>query len=535
MKGRLVAAGVTLLLTACSSPPRPSLLPATSPSPGTLRVGVAQLPTETDPAKAPVYRSGLVRTVYEPLLRLRPDLAGVQPATAESYDVSSDGLTYTFHIRPKARWSDGGSVSAADFVKAWRRVLDPRVNSPAGDALALTVKNGATYEDLDPVKDAAKIPGYLDQVGISAPDPQTLTVQLARRAPSFPELVTMPELSPVRLSADGGVASIYNGAYRLQQASSEVDFLPLDTYWGGKPRLGKIQLVVRPAPGDELSAFEHGDFGLLVLDPATLATARKAGEVQGELAEMPRLQLDWLQFNVHHSPFDNPGVRLAFAQAIDRGALAAGPLQGGAIPATGLLPKGMRGYRMLNAQVFDAARCRTTLDASGVSPADLGDIHMIVRDTDADKALAQFLAQQIHDHLGIQLALDVMPSKKVTEHLATGDFQMQAPGGWIADYPDEQDWLDQFLSGQVGGQWSRYSDPAFDRLVKQADAEPNDTRRSQLYSQAGQLLANDAPVAFLYQPVDVVLHQPWVSGLALTGMDDWPGDLYAANLAVSAH
>lgn len=535
MKGRLAAAGVALLLAACSSPPRPQLLPVASPAPGTLRVGVSQLPSDSDPAKTPIYAAGLVRVVYEPLLRLRPDLGGVEPASAETYDVASDGLTYTFHIRAKARWSDGSALSSADFLKAWRRVLDPRVNSPAGDALALSLKNGAAYQDLDPVKDAAKIPAFLDQLGIAAPDAQTFTVQLARRAPSFPELVTMPELSPIRLTADGAVAPIYNGAYRSQATSGEVDLFPLDTYWGGKPKLAKIQLVVRPAAGDEVTGFQHGNFGLLSLDPAAVAEARKAGELQGQLAEMPRLETTWVHFNVHRAPFDNPLVRLAFAQALDRGALVAGPLQGAALPAGALLPKGMRSYRTLAAQTFDAARTRTTLDASGVSPADLANIHLLVRDTEADKAVAQFVAQQLRDHLGVQLALDVMPSKQVTARLWSGDFQMQAPGGWIADYPDEQDWLDQFLSGQVGGQFSRYSNPAFDRLVKAADLEPSDSLRMQLYAQAQQLLANDAPVAFLYQPLEVVLHQPWVGGLALTGMDEWPGDLFAANLSVSPH
>jgi oligopeptide transport system substrate-binding protein len=532
---RLLLAGGICLLAACSSPPRPPLLPNASPPPGTLKVGVAQLPTETDPARAPVYGAGIVRAAYEPLLRLRPDLRGVEPAAAADLSVSADGLTYSFHLQPRARWSDGQAVVAADFVRAWRRVLDPRVNSPAGETLALAVKNGAAYEDLDPVKDAAKIPGFLDQLGIAAPDAQTFTVQLARPSPSFRELVTMPELSPVRLAADGSPAAVYNGAFRPQLSAGEVNLLPLDTYWGGKPRLARVQVVARPAAGDELAAFERGDYGLLSLDPGAVESARKAGELQRQLAEMPRLETTWVQFNVHRAPFDNPAVRLAFAEAIDRSSLAAGPLQGAAQPTTGLIPRGMRDQRDLAAQAFDANRCRATLDASGVSPADLASIHLLVRDVALDKSVAQFVAQQVHDHLGIQLTLDVLPSKKVTAQLWNGDFQMEAPGGWIADYPDEQDWLDQFLTGQVGGQFSRYSNPAFDKLVKQADVEPQDARRQQLYLQAAQLLANDAPVAFLYQPVDVVLHQDWVSGLALTGMDDWPGDLFAGDLVASTH
>ena len=114
----------------------------------------------------------------------------------------------------------------------------------------------------------------------------------------------------------------------------------------------------------------------------------------------------------------------------------------------------------------------------------------------------------------------------------TGDFQLQAPAGWLADYADEQDFLDPFRTLDFS-QWSRYSNTGFDHLVQQADGEADPTRRLQLYAQAQQLLAQDAPVAFLFQPEAWNLKQLQVEGVTYTPLDDWPGDLFAADIWIA--
>jgi len=170
-----------------------------------------------------------------------------------------------------------------------------------------------------------------------------------------------------------------------------------------------------------------------------------------------------------------------------------------------------------------------------VAPVALENIHLLVRDLPADRALATFLVGQLKDHLGVQLVLDPQPSPNVTKLLAGGSFQVQAPGGWLGDFPDERDWLDLFLTLNFSGQWSRYSSVGYDRLVQQADVQPDLTRRLQLYAQAQQLLAQAAPVAFLYQPEAWNLRQPYVQGVTYTPLDDWPGDVYAGEISIAAH
>jgi oligopeptide transport system substrate-binding protein len=534
----VAAVALAAVLGACSPSHPPALLPAASPGERVLRIGVGDaLPTIADPATAPIYGAGIVRATYEPLLRLKPGGDDTMPGAAEKVDVSADGLTYTFHLRANARWSDGRPVTASDFRTAWRRVLDPRVNSPAGDVLAHAVKNAAGYEALDPVNDAARIPGFLDGLGLQAADDRTFVVTLARPAPWFRMAVTMPELAPVRVNADGSLSDAGNGAFTLDKASgTEIDFLPNDHYWAGRPNVDRLVLVPAGDPAGQLDAYRQGSFGALELAGAPAATARKDGSLARQLSEVGQLEVGWIQFNVHRAPFDNPLVRLAVAQAIDRTALVHAVLGDAAIPATSPVPKGMRGYQPgLAAQAFDSARCRTTLDSSGVTPAELQDVHLLVRDQPLDKAVAENVAQQVQAHLGVKLTLDVKPSTEVTKRVATGDFQAQGPGGWVADYPDEQDWMDLFLSYNFAGQSTSYSDPAYDRLVQAADVEPDAGKRSQLYAQAQQLMVQQAPVAFLYQPLLDVLHEPWVDGMTVTGMDSWPGDSNPGALAVTPH
>jgi len=529
----LVAA--LLGLTACQLSKPSQILPAPARPSQVLRVAVPALPASTDPALTATYDSGVARTAYEALLKPRADLSDVQPAAAESYQVSPDGLTYTFRLRSKGAWSDGVPVRAEDFVLAWRRILDPRVNSPVADLFAARIRNAAGFGDLDPKKDAAKIPGFLDGLGVKAADDRTLVVQLDHVAPDFKWIASVPAGAPARADSPGGGPAPGNGPFHLESASKDSIVLAANQhYWAGRPRLDRIVLTPRGDANGDLARFQAGKEEVTTVPQATSLQVAKEPALSRSLVRVPLLAEVWAQFNVHKPPFDNARVRLAFAQAIDRDALIREALDTPALASVGPVPKGLRDYRpALAAQRFAAAGARTTLDSSGVAPSALAGIHLLVRDLPGDRAVATAIAAQVRQQLGIELTIDARPSPEVTSLLQKGDFQLQAPGGWLADYPDEQDFLDIFRTEDFS-QWSRYSSIGFDRLVQQADAETDLTRRLQLYSQAQQLLAQDAPVAFLYQPEAWNLKQPQVQGVTYTALDDWPGDLYASEISIAA-
>lgn len=521
-------------LAACSG--KPPALPLLSRQPSqVLRVAVPSLPAQTDPALTEPYDSGVARVAFEALLKPKPDLGDVQPAAAAGYQVSADGLTYTFHLQPRGAWSDGVPVRAQDFVAGWRRVLDPRVDSPVAELLAGTVKNASAYDSLDPTADAAKIPAFLDKLGLQAPDDHTFVVTLDHPAYSFKWIAAVPALAPARADLTAGRAGPGNGPFQLESATrSKIVLVANSHYWAGRPRLDEIVLVPRGDETADLARYRGANEEVTTVATASLPAVSRDGTLALQLAQVPRLGEVFAQFNVHAAPFDNPRVRLAFAQAIDRDQLLAQQAEP-AQAAVGPVPRGLRDYRPdLAAQRFDAAAARGTLDSSGEAPAALQGIRLLVRDLPADRALAGFIVAQLKQNLGLDVSLDVHPSPVVTTTLQTGKFQFQAPAGWLADYPDEQDFLDIFRTEDFA-QWSRYSNPAYDHLVAVADASADPTRRLQLYAQAQQLLAGEAPVAFLYQPLSWNLRQPYVQGATYTPLDDWPGDVFAADISIASH
>ena len=521
-----------VLAAACSGKaPALSLVGST---PQVLRVAVPELPGATDPALAQPYDSGVARVAFEGLLKPRPNLSDVAPAAAASYQVSADGLTYTFHLQPHGAWSDGAPVRARDFLYGWRRVLDPRLSSPAADLLARVVKGAGGYDGLDPVSDAGRVPAFLAGLGLAAPDDRTFVVTLDHPAPAFRWIVTVPALAPGRSDLEPGKPGPGNGPFQLQSVAKDRIVLTANAhYWGGRPRLDEVVLSARGGAAADLARFGAGREELTEASAASQAAVSGDPRLAQDLVAVPYLGVAFAQFNIHSPPFDNRLVRLAFAESIDRTSLAAA-LAEPSLPSQGPLPKGLADYRAaLSAQQFDPAQARGFLAGSGEAAAAQG-VKLLVRDLPADRALAAALAAQWKQNLGVEVALDVHPSPEVTGILATGKFQLQAPAGWLADYPEEQDFLDIYRTEDFD-QWSRYSSPGFDSLVASADAAADPARRLQLFAQAQQLLAADAPVAFLYQPLRWNLKQAYVQGVTYTALDDWPGDLYAAQISIASH
>src|SRR5215831_18387579 len=143
-------------------------------------------PNSYDPGQQTYsYEAAVARNVFEPLLKPKADLSDVEPAAAQSYSVSTDGLTYTFHLQPAAKWSDGQPVTAADFVYGWQRLLNPALAAGYVDPFFdNTVAGGQNYGSVDATS-ASAIDAYLQNLGLSAPDPHTFVVKLQHPAPYF--------------------------------------------------------------------------------------------------------------------------------------------------------------------------------------------------------------------------------------------------------------------------------------------------------------------------------------------------------------
>jgi oligopeptide transport system substrate-binding protein len=515
-----LVAAAAIGLSCTVSPPAPLHSPSQSlATDQSLRVRLIDPIGTVDPALANnTSDMAVTRQLAEPLLRGAPGLLDVEPAAAESYEISDDGLTATFHLRANGHFADGTSVRAADFVQAWRRVIDPNTLSPAADVFAAVVKGGEEAQSLDPKLDAGRLKAALDNLGLKAVDDLTFAVTLPRPAAQLKWVASLVQGAPAG-----------NGAFRLAgHTKDRADLTASDSYWGGRPTLSKLSFEVVSDDAVALSRYQAGGFDV---------SQSTAGDLSGsEVVKVPALSQYWIYFNTGRPPFDNAKVRQAFAMALDRAPIVKDAFANRARPADSLVPRGMRGYRSdLGAlQDFNSTQARQTLDASGVPKDQLSSIHYLVRTNPVERAVADQVAAQVKQNLGLTLVLDVVDAAEGGGRLRAGDFQLGGVDGWAADYPDQQNWFDLFRSND-GNNLSRWRNPRYDLLVKQADGELDPVKRDDLYGQAHELLAADAPVAFLAQLQNWYLVKPYVKGLVVTSADEWPGAVHTTRIYINAH
>src|SRR5712692_11559816 len=187
----------TVMATACNPTTPLTQGPLLAKDP-TLRVRLAYQRATLDPGQTQYpYETAVLRAVSEPLLKPKADLSGVTPAAAETYDVSSNGTTYTFHLRKTAQYWDGTPVKAQDFVYAWQRLIDPRLAAPNETFFAGAIANGDQVSSLDPQRDASRIDAALGTLGLKAVDDFTFQVTLSHPNPAFVWIATMPAGAPI--------------------------------------------------------------------------------------------------------------------------------------------------------------------------------------------------------------------------------------------------------------------------------------------------------------------------------------------------
>lgn len=499
----------------------------------TLHVRIDTEPNSLDPGQEQYsYEGDIGASISEALLKIKPDLSDVVGATADKWSVSSDGLTWTFHIRDNAKWNDGKPVTGKDFVYAWQRVLDPRLAAPYADPFFDgAVKGAENYSNLDPVKDAAKIPDFLNGLGLSAPDDHTFKVQLQAPAPYFKWIASLWMSAPVRKDvvdqfgsdkwATSPTSLITNGQFKVSEMVSKdhITLVPNSNYWGGSPTLTKIVFFIISDDNTAYAKYLNGEADLDNIPLANTDLVKNDPKLKKELKVVPQLTLFWLDFNTRKAPFNNKMARLAFSKAVDRNLLVNNVGKGRWSAADYFIPKGMNGYRpdLGKNQEFDPAAAKQDLQAAGISNPSSLTIDYLVRNTTANVQIGQFIQDQLQTNLGVKVKLEVIDSKTVTTRLRHHDYQLYV-GGWGADYPDDQDWFDIWMTGS-GNVFGGYSNPDYDAVVKKADTEMDATKRQQDYDQAQKILIDDAAGGFLYQRNYWFLVKPYVQGLTTTPED----------------
>lgn len=522
----------------------------------TLRVYAFFRPPTFDPARQATGArggNGLGRQYTEALLRPTPETDPAKldavAAAAERYDVSADGLTYTFHLREGGKYNDGRAVKAEDFVYAWRRLIDPRLATPFGQIFAAVVKGGERAASLGPKTDDAKVDSALDDLGLKAIDDNTFEVTLAYPASYFKWIATLHQGAPVRRDvvkkhgsdtwATRAETLITNGPFKVHEMAANATTLVPNQHYRERPLLTKIVATHDINAGSVWLSYQNNELDVSNGPSNVPAFLRAVKEppLSLEVIQFLELSNNWLQFNAAKAPFDDPRVRLAFAQAVDRKTALA--VYEGLVgkPLTSLIPAGIPGHMPApGPQEFDPAKAKATLDSSGVDRAAFEGVKILTGP--AQQTDAVFYAEQFEKHLGIKLEVEqIGDTTTMNRRIAKGDYDMRTTfQGHGAVYPDPQDFFNVFLSDSRQNE-TGWKNREYDRLVRQASAVLDIAERLPLYAEAQRILVEEAPVSFFAQLNRIFWVKPWVRGITRTPVDTafMPGDIYSTNIWIAKH
>lgn len=482
---------------------------------GVVTHNLSSEPKSIDPAlNTAVDGHQVIIGVFEGLCRLDEKDQGI-PGIAESWDISEDNLTYTFHLRD-AKWSDGQPVKASDFVYAWKRAVDPATAAEYAYQMYY-LKNGEAINNGEkPV----------DELGVKAIDDKTLEVTLESVTPYFLQLTAFPTYMPVRedvVSADpeGWALNmdtyIGNGPFKVQEWKHD-DVLKLvkneNYYDADKVKLDGIDYVFIVEASTAVSAFESGEIDYMEAVPAEkIAVLEEANDENFKI--LPHLGTYFYIFNMNQEPVNNPKVRKALSLAINRTDIVEQVTKAGQVPATGFVPKGVSMSDGTTDFQETAGDYNMPIDDSKVEEAKqlmaeagypdgqgFPTIELLYNTNEGHKAIAEAIQAMWKQNLGINVELRNEEWKVFQTSRNEGNYTV-ARHGWIGDYVDPMTFLDMWITAS-GNNDAKFSNPKYDELISKAKSTLGKERDDAML-EAQAILMEELPVMPIYYYTNAIL------------------------------
>ncbi|MCJ8010405.1 peptide ABC transporter substrate-binding protein [Paenibacillus sp. KQZ6P-2] len=476
-------------------------------------------PPSLDPAQVQDNVGFAVLTgLYEGLTRSDENGKAI-PGTAEKWEVSPDGLKYTFHLRKDAKWSNGDPVTAADFEFAWKRVLDPKLEPAPPYAYQMYYIKGAeaynTGKNADP-----------NSVAVKAVDANTLEVELEHSTPYFLGLLSFSTYFPVHSSvknnpkwASDASTIISNGPFKMSEwkQQSSLEIVKNENYYAkDEIKFTKVQMTMVDDAGSELNMYETDQ-----LDFAGMPTGRIPNEQIPILKQTKPNEMEikgiassyYYLFNNKQKPFDNVNIRKALAMAIDRQLIVDKVTLGGQLPAFGVVSPGIAGENgefrsehkndYFKENVEEAkALLQKGLSEEGLSA--MPEFTLIYNTDENHKKVAEAIVDMWSKNLGIKVKIENQEFGVFLKNRTSLNYQMSR-AGWQADYNDPMTFLDLYMTGS-GNNDIGYSNPEYDKLVHEAKQSLDNKQRMELMAKAERILIEqDQAILPLYYYTNVAL------------------------------
>lgn len=473
----------------------------------TLLVGNLSEPNDLDPAYPDSQQTAnIVIALMEGLCQYDPETSLPVPAVAERWKSSADNLTWTFYLRPTARWSNGEPLTAKDFVYSYRRNLSPGLGAEYTSML-FTLKNGREFFE-GTVTD-------FSQVGVKAVDDHTLVLELAQPIPYLPKLLCHTIWFPVhqatiekygRIDQRGSHWTrpgnyVGNGPFVLAEWKPHqvVRVTKSPTYWNRDAvRLNGINFYPIESNSTEEAMFRTGQLHITSQMPIDkIAVYRDDPRLSIFLHQAPVLATYYFRFNTTRKPLDDVRVRRALAYSIDRREMVERVTLGGQPPADHLTPPGIEGFTPNIGVTYNPDLARQLLTEAGY-PGGQGfpTLEYLYNTNESHRKIAEAVQQMWRRELGINIRLVNQEGKVWADTMRAGNYDI-ARMAWVGDYVDPSTFLD-IMTTDNGNNETGWGSAEYDRLIAEATTTADETRRYALYERCEQILAEECPIAPLY-------------------------------------
>jgi len=506
MKRRTLALALAMVmllgigLTGCAKKPEP----AVAKSPQVLTLNLTSEVSTLDFQKcSSTSEIQLYNWIMEGLTR-SAGKGAVKPGIAEKWEVTPDGLVWTFHLRD-AKWTDGKPVTAENFAYGNFRAIDPK--EPKDYAYFLF--------DIVGAEDYATGKGAKEKVGIKVLDEKTIQYTLKQPVSYFDYLVSFATYSPARqdvIEKDGQKHNteanlfVTNGPFKVAgwTHNSEMTFEKNASYWDEKSiKLDKIIGLMITEDSTEFNMYESGELDTTV----QLNAEQKAALTKGKVEQYADGSVWFFDFNTTDPVFKNKNIRKALTLAVDRQSFITNVSKMPWKPATAFVQPDVipdvdgKPFRDKKPSYFKDNDIETAKVLLAQGMKELGitkmpKVKLLCNEAAANQMWAQAFQEMWNKNLGIDSEIEPVPSAQRIERQHKHDFQVSY-AGWGPDYPDPMTDLNLYVTG-AGNNDPAYSNPAYDALIKAAVAEPDKTKKFALMHQAEDLLMEDMPIGPLY-------------------------------------
>lgn len=485
-----------------------------------LNVVVASEPPSLHPQLATDTTSGAVlNEVFEGLTRLDNDTVP-QKAMAEDWEVSEDGLTYTFKLRD-AKWTNGDPVVASDFAYSWEWALNPD-NLSEYASLLYPIKGAEAYNTGE---------GSADDLGIEVKDEKTLVVTLAQPTAYFLELTAFKTYAPLNQKVveanenwygDAGENFVTNGPFKLAswKHNDSIVLEKNEDYWDADTvQLEKVNIGMVEGESTAVTMFKKGEIDFLGSPFQTVALdSIDAFKADGSLQINDQAGVYWYKMNTTDKVTGNANIRKALTLAMDRQGLIDNVTKGEQKPALGMVPVAIQGFEEDRGYFKDndVEEAKKALEAGlkelGIAKASDLTIGISYNTSEGHAAIAQYIQESWNKNLGINTTLDNSEWQVYLEKINMLDYQVGRMG-WIADYNDAYSFLELYSTADNGNNDTGWENPKYKELLEKSIAETDKDKRIELLKEAEAVAVSELPVAPIYYYTNLYVVKDNVSNM----------------------